>query len=68
MHFNVVLTQVAAYPGESIKLVIISYDEQNFVTSDTIEILESVQSNVSMVIEVVFKNCYYVVSFIYVIF
>ena len=35
------------------KLVIMSYDEQNFATSDTIQILESMQNNVSSVF-----NCF----------
>jgi len=37
-YLRIDFTQVLAYPGESIKLVILSFDEQNFTTSDTIQI------------------------------
>lgn len=39
--------QIAAYPGESVKLVVISLDEQNHPTSDNIQIQGGVQINVS---------------------
>ena len=39
--------KVSAYPGELIKLVILSFDEQNYTTSDTIQILGTTDTMVS---------------------
>ena len=41
------MIQITAYPGELIKLVIISLDELDHPTSDNIQIQGSVQINVS---------------------
>ena len=42
LHIAVVFIsiQIKAFPGEMIKLVILSFDEQNYPTSDTIQILD----------------------------
>jgi len=32
--------QIKAFPGEMIKLVILSFDEQNYATSDTVQIAD----------------------------
>ena len=39
--------QVTAYPGESIKLVMLSFDEQNYTTSDIIQIFGVIHAKVS---------------------
>ena len=41
------LTQVSAYPGELIKLTMLSFDEQNYTTSDTIQIFGAIHAKVS---------------------
>ena len=54
------LIQIMAYPGESIKLVIISLDELNHPTSDNIQIQESMKINVRMYMHVHLYNlCVY---------
>ena len=50
------LIQIMAYPGESIKLVIISLDELNHPTSDNIQIQESMKINVRMCMHVYLYN------------
>ena len=49
------IIQITAYPGESIKLVIISLDELYHPTSDNIQIQELLKINVRM--------CFYKIVF-----
>jgi len=47
MLYLVIHAKVFAYPGELIKLVILSFDEQSYTTSDTVQILGITDAMVS---------------------
>ena len=62
MHIAFLCSQITAYPGQIINILIVSYDEQNFTTPDTVQIMGSNNDSVSCTVVLcvcIMYNCSY---------